>query len=515
MSADSFYSAELLQLCGKLRDQSLTDAESQRLSEVLVAHPEARRFYLKFMGITSLLESHAQVQVDEAHEENGHDADSQVDLLLELLKQEEAAEVIESIETQQADQRSAEPASNSQQQALTFREATGAMGYLLIETSKTRPAQLIAAAAAVILLALTITVLLLPVNNTSNTRSKPVASTTPHGSDPTSPFNRPQPVATLTATHNAAWSGPKPAGDLRRGDALYPNQRLTLTQGFAEITTARGAIAILEAPASIDFIDSPNALRLHSGKIVGICETESSKGFLVRTDHADITDLGTEFGVEVAGENVRVSVFSGEVRINAPGIAPKHLTASQAADVVFDGQSHEFVEHESADLAAKFTRRLPGSDLVTSARVLGVEGVTPQIVASGFFENAKPFTDRNYVLTGIDGKGLPAELLGGDLVQMPAQARFLETDKADQMRLELVTAGASDVYLLLQHKHPAPAWLERDYEQTPWQVGIFMGGERTDRFAVWKRSKPTLGRAIVAEGIDKSIYSVVIVPRNP
>uniref|UniRef100_UPI0035698FE8 LamG-like jellyroll fold domain-containing protein n=1 Tax=Roseovarius sp. TaxID=1486281 RepID=UPI0035698FE8 len=146
-------------------------------------------------------------------------------------------------------------------------------------------------------------------------------------------------VATLTAAHDAQWAAFKP----RAGDTLYAGQRFTLTEGFAEITTAGGAVAILEAPATIELTDNDNALRLHAGNLVGICETESSKGFLVRTPHMDITDLGTRFAIAVepdaehgeAQSASEVIVMDGKVRVQPSpeaGVAfePVQLSASES-----------------------------------------------------------------------------------------------------------------------------------------------------------------------------------------
>ncbi|MEM9020406.1 MAG: FecR domain-containing protein [Planctomycetota bacterium] len=140
----------------------------------------------------------------------------------------------------------------------------------------------------------------------------------------------PDPVATLTAEIDAVW-------DRRPGRELYAGQPFTLTQGFAEITTSHGAVAILQAPATIELTDSPNALRLHRGKLVGICETESSKGFLVRTPHMDITDLGTRFGVWVKEDVSLTHVIEGEVQASIANATtadrPTRLTAQQTATV--------------------------------------------------------------------------------------------------------------------------------------------------------------------------------------
>ena len=141
-----------------------------------------------------------------------------------------------------------------------------------------------------------------------------------------------QPVATLTATHNATWA----EGALAPGSALHPGTRLTLTTGFAEITTHRGAIAILESPATIELLDNNNALRLHSGKMVGICETESSKGFLVRTPHIDITDLGTRFGVDTTqSDATEVHVLDGEIEVKRRSA----LGGLVATDTLIKGQA--------------------------------------------------------------------------------------------------------------------------------------------------------------------------------
>ena len=146
-------------------------------------------------------------------------------------------------------------------------------------------------------------------------------------------------VATLTATHDATWApaggASAPPANPSVGTPLHPNQTLTLTAGFAEITTARGAVAILEAPATIELIENDNAIRLHTGKLVGICETESSKGFLVRTKGIDVIDLGTRFGVAIDEQGTTLAeVFTGSVAVKPLSegpdtAAPRVITTDQ------------------------------------------------------------------------------------------------------------------------------------------------------------------------------------------
>lgn len=119
-------------------------------------------------------------------------------------------------------------------------------------------------------------------------------------------------VATLTAEHDARWV----QGAFATGERLYAGQRLSLTRGFAKITTNAGAVAIIEAPSTIELINNENAIRLQTGKLVGICETSSSLGFTVYTPGGRIIDTGTRFGVIYNGAT-SVRVMDGEVLVKA------------------------------------------------------------------------------------------------------------------------------------------------------------------------------------------------------
>ena len=156
-------------------------------------------------------------------------------------------------------------------------------------------------------------------------------------------------VATLTAERDAAW-------ERRPGVDLYAGQRLMLTHGFAEIRTVAGAIAVVQAPATIELLDHQNAIKLHSGKLVGTCETESSKGFLVYTPQLEITDLGTEFGVDVQQDGqTEVHVFEGEVEASATNAAtqakPTRLTAGDSVRASANSREIGRIELNTDDFA--------------------------------------------------------------------------------------------------------------------------------------------------------------------
>jgi hypothetical protein len=295
MSKQPKFSTELHLLCGKLRDGELSDAQSQRLNEMLLQSREARRYYRTFMALASALETRPALQ--ESVDQEG-DADKNIEDLFGLIEQEEQAEVIpfpalsEQFEPRQT---------HSSESSMSMRKVGDAASYLFVHGLKSNQAKWLAAAAVVLIgVALTI---VLSIGNNDNT------PTTAEQPDSEVPVAMPLPlVATLTAEYDAVW-------DRRPGDDLYAGQRFTLTEGFAEITTSRGAAAIVEAPATIELIDNDNAIRLHAGKLVGICETDSSKGFVVRTPHMDVIDLGTRFGVDATRQDeTTVKVFDGEVQ---------------------------------------------------------------------------------------------------------------------------------------------------------------------------------------------------------
>lgn len=377
------------------------------------------------------------------------------------------------------------------------------------------------AAAAVLLLGVVLTAVILsgpdkveplvnqePLNNAPDAAARPI-------------------VATLTATHNAQWSHLVERA-LANGSQLHAGDRLILTGGFAEITTNRGAVAILEAPATVELLDNDNALRLHSGKLVGICETESSKGFLVRTANMDVIDLGTVFGVEANDDQVVATVFSGAIDVAPATGSPKRLAVNQTARISRSDQRQELViEQESAE---GFTRHMPDPALVTAAYI-NDERFTVAVVAGGFHEDAKIHTDRLHQVNGVDEQGLPAILIGGDIIQTPADARPRFHDNTDTLKIEADFASQAQIYVITRASGPGrdyPDWLLREYTKTEMQIGLDQGpfsinlnrelavgpGQSIDEvLEVWRRNHPASGRITIGRHMTLHIpYIIVAVP---
>lgn len=142
-------------------------------------------------------------------------------------------------------------------------------------------------------------------------------------------------VGRVVRSVGAQWVGP--IGD---DGKLRAEQSLTLTAGLAELEFNDGARVILQAPATLQPTGA-NGLRLVRGQLTATCPP-SAHGFTVATASGLITDLGTEFGVQVEADgSVSTHVFDGSVTYQsnqAPADAqPELLFAGQALDAAIDG----------------------------------------------------------------------------------------------------------------------------------------------------------------------------------
>ena len=280
-------------------DGVLSDQDAKRLEQLLLESSHKRRVVAQLayerellMEVTQPLAVERETLIEAAND----DPDvlrHVIDHALELRRLQEREDKANRLfEMGLADQASSKvPHSDPH---MTFSQLYQLAGYLAMKAVRTKGAA-VSAIAAILLLGVLLFVQF----------SEPTQS--PDRSDITAPDITPaNAVATLTAERDAAW-------DRRPGDDLYAGQQFTLTQGFAEITTSRGAIAVLEAPCTFVALGG-NRIALTWGTLIGHCPTVASRGFTVDTPTAQIVDIGTRFGVAVdhSGETA-LEVFTGEV----------------------------------------------------------------------------------------------------------------------------------------------------------------------------------------------------------
>ncbi|MFK7788204.1 MAG: FecR domain-containing protein [Phycisphaeraceae bacterium] len=279
------------------------------------------------------------------------------DLLKELARREQLAEP--QLVDLSADVSSVDIKLQDHTEPLTFKQIASATAYLLSPYKK-RVLAFGSLAAALVLAVILLSNLVGPSANPIANNNTPTEFIEPEA--PTESTTRGSAVATITATHNAVWSSASAGEALASpviftpGTNLHPGDRLTLTVGFAEITTNDGAIAILEAPATVELLDNDNAIRLHAGKLIGICETESSKGFLVQSPGLDVTDLGTRFAVDATSPVcTEVHVLQGEVEVE---LQSADGSASSAPYRVVERQAVRHTHGSKQVSATEFTSQI-------------------------------------------------------------------------------------------------------------------------------------------------------------
>lgn len=177
-----------------------------------------------------------------------------------------------------------------------------------------------------------------------------------------------------------------------RNSKVALGDKVALASGLMEITYDTGAKVILQGPVTYEV--ELNGGYLAVGKLTGKLEkgsgfrgqgseTENQKSslatnhwplatssnpFVIRTPRAIITDLGTEFGVEVNGSGVtETHVFAGTVKM-APSTSSKD---EQPSDVLLhagqiarcDRQAVRLVGNEASASGDRFVRHIVRSDL--------------------------------------------------------------------------------------------------------------------------------------------------------
>ena len=125
----------------------------------------------------------------------------------------------------------------------------------------------------------------------------------------------------VTDTADCCWNARHPS--LSDADFVAVGRHIELDSGLIEITYITGAKVILQGPVTFD-VDTTGGL-LTAGRLTGKLDTaamnaslhfQTSRPFVIRTPSAVVTDLGTEFGVEVDRQGRTTShVFRGSIKI--------------------------------------------------------------------------------------------------------------------------------------------------------------------------------------------------------
>lgn len=126
-----------------------------------------------------------------------------------------------------------------------------------------------------------------------------------------------------------------PSHTFSEGDTMG-SETFQMTSGTAEIQFFSGAVMTVEGPAQIALKSAWEASCIEGS--VRMQVPPAARGFKLQAPTTEIIDLGTEFGLKVAGGQGHVEVFDGKISIRQQGEPGERLvTGGLALDLPTDG----------------------------------------------------------------------------------------------------------------------------------------------------------------------------------
>jgi hypothetical protein len=285
-------------------------------------------------------------------------------------------------------------------------------------------------------------------------------------------------VGQITETVDCRFVAGSRSKALRPKTAVSLGDKFVLRSGVMEIAYDTGASVILQGPVTYE-VESPAGGFLFLGRLTARVENKTTQDqrpktkdqspksetiskspnlqiskFVVRTPIAVVTDLGTEFGVEVAKSGETTShVFRGAIRVQKAGadgtVAPDGRIVRENQSVRVEGSpGNRQIVSLRAFASARFVREIPkqrikvldlvdvlaGGDGYSERRNKGIDPISGRLVDSLDTIAAKPWSGdgRYHRVAGrpmVDGVFVPNG--GSRAVQVDSAGHtfdeFLET----------------------------------------------------------------------------------------
>lgn len=303
---------------------------------------------------------------------------------------------------------------------------------------------------------------------------------------------------------------------------------------------------VVEGPADFQLL-GPMRARLNKGRIKVHVKKPSGYGFVVETPDGEVTDLGTEFGLDVASQTgTGLVVFQGSVDLRL-GQSPEMIEDSRV-ERLFGGDGVWFSKVGELDRVMSVAtgtdgtfRLLTGDGGESSAIITNVtdnirtDGMKKfyEIVPGGMREDALAYVDRQeHEWNGLNEAGLPRYLVGADYVKPFNNDKF-----RSDIEIELTLSKPARVFVIFDDQRVAPPeWLRRDYQRYGDRIGLDMGKSFTEKgevitaserdvgpgqsidqaFSIWERKVPKAGRiklgSIGSDKVLSAMYGIAAVP---
>lgn len=320
---------------------------------------------------------------------------------------------------------------------------------------------------------------------------------------------------------------------------VSPGDWLTFDSGVVDLFLSNGVELLVEGPADVQFVSLRKVLA-RQGKLAARVGPEAI-GFLIETPHAHVIDRGTSFGLSIdAHHRTSVVVYEGKVDLDVLGgqnQPRRRLVTGEGLSVdgrgklsrITTDQSAEFLElpqmRPSSALQARVITSV--SDNMRSLETTKYYRVIP----GGFQEDCRAYVDRPFEWNGLDERGVPPFLLGGDYVMT-----FNDDKITTEIQIAVSISQPSHLYVMIDDRVPPPEWLKRDFVDTNWDIGSDEGypdrdiklatgaGQSVDHVcSIWRRDVPEATTVILgalssevdprpARDVERSMYGIVATP---
>jgi ferric-dicitrate binding protein FerR (iron transport regulator) len=320
---------------------------------------------------------------------------------------------------------------------------------------------------------------------------------------------------------------------------VAPGDWLKFDSGVVDLFLSNGVELLVEGPADVQFV-SLRKVMARQGKLAARV-APGATGFSVQTPHAHVIDRGTAFGLSVdANSRTVVVVYDGKVDLDVlgdRGQPRRRLETGEALSVDQQGQLSRITTSESAEFLELPQMRPSGalrarvitsvSDNMHSLETTKYYRVVPR----GFQEDCPAYVDRQFEWNGLDERGIPPFLLGGDYVMT-----FNDDKIVTEIQIAVAISQPAHLYVLLDDRVPPPEWLKRGFVDTNWDIGSDEGypdgsitaatgpGKSIDHVcSIWRRDVLEAGTVVLgalsgekstlpAREVERSMYGVVATP---
>lgn len=345
-------------------------------------------------------------------------------------------------------------------------------------------------------------------------------------------------AARVVNVSNVKWSSGAKVYD--EWSFLAPGESLKFERGLVNLFLDNGAEVLIEGPADVDYV-SLEKVFARKGKLAARV-SPGAAGFSIETPHANVIDRGTSFGLSVdEGNRTDVVVYEGKVDLDVMGNnAPprRRLERGEALSVNREGILSRITTVESTKFLEPPQVRMTGgaaAPVITavSDNVRSLETAKYyRVIPGGFHEDCRAYVDRLHEWNGVDDRGLPPFLVGGDYVMT-----FNDDKVTTEIEIAVTVGQPAALYVLVDDRVSPPDWLLRDFVDTRWDVGSDDGwgvGEEIETglgpgvsvergCSVWRRNVEHPSTVILgaltqekslepAEKIPRSMYGIVAIP---